>query len=229
MRNPVMRNGCARACFIILCLTLAPLSFPRAETESKRPGLLFAGVQAGYCPDNIKAFSGSCTHKEQLLDVFVGVRLHRHVAVQTTFVYHDDFDVDCDESPPVPASGSYTVHALEAGPGIQKYPYYTSEIDVIAEPLPAQWVVSLRVLAGYGWIWTKDIPMWLAGAGFAAGDERVRFVLDIRKHWFEVPCESVTYHYEDGVLVDRHAVSQDKNERPFAIMAGLELGIPWLK
>ena len=199
--------------------------------ETKRPGMLFAGIQVGYSPDNIGGFTRyGCFGKEQRAEWFLGARLRAYLAIRATHAFHDAFDVVCpveSPEPPIPQHGPYTRRLLEFGDDIQKHPYYASEIDLIAEPLPARWIASLRMLAGYGWIWRKDIPLWLAGVGIAAGNERVRFVCDIKKYWFEVPYERVTYLYQDGILVDRQVVSRCTNEHPLAIVAGVEFDIPW--
>jgi len=233
VKRTTERLAPASAHAVLVAALLVCLPAWEARGEVKKPGPLFGGLQVGYSPNKVSVFStGYCSREEQLAYGFVGVRLDRYLVVQTTFMYHDDFDVECAETsphPPIPAHGPYTASQRELEADIQGYPYYSSEIDLLAEPLPAQWAASFRVLAGYGWIWTKDIPMWLAGVGIAAGDERVRFVLDFKKYWFEVPHEIVAYHYQDGVLVERHAVSQHTNEHPLAVVAGVEFGIPWLK
>lgn len=215
-------------CTLAIALSLACVAASGARGEAKMPGPLFAGMRVGYVPGCVSMFS-DCTRREQLIDAFLGIRARRCLTVQSTLMYHGYSDADCRESPPIPTHGPYTWIGREFEAGVGRYPYYSSEINVIAEPLPAQWVASIRLLAGYGWIWTKDIPMWLAGGGIAAGNTRVRIVLDVKKYWFDVPYERVTYHYQDGVLVDGHAVPRHSNEHPYAIMAGLELGLPWFK
>jgi hypothetical protein len=228
-RSDAMLHGCA----IAIALSLVCFAASGARGETKMPGPLFVGVQGGYSPENIGAFSPSlCTKKELLYEGYVGVRILRHLAVRTVLVHHDDFDAVCAETPPeppIPQSGPYTVRRIEFGNDIARYPYYSSELDLVREPVSFRSIVSLRLLAGYGWIWTKDISFWTAGAGLAVGDERVRIIFDVKGSWFKVPYERVTYHYEDGVLVGRHAISQHTNEHPLAIIAGVEFGIPWFK
>jgi hypothetical protein len=220
---------CAGAlALIVVCLVSGALS---AETRSSAP--VFVGLRLGYVPDDIGAFSGRlCTRKEQLFEWVVGVRPIRMLALQADLAYHDDFDATCAveaPEPPVPEHGAFTRRAVEFADDIRKYPYYSSEIDLVAEPVSpglGRFPVSLRAIAGYGRIWTKDIPFWTAGVGFAYGTERVRFVADLRKCWFEVPYERVDNRYQDGVLVDREAIPQHTNEHPLAIAAGIELGVP---
>ncbi|MGD1049362.1 MAG: hypothetical protein ABR899_11495 [Candidatus Krumholzibacteriaceae bacterium] len=229
-RKTVRRNAALRRCAIVIGLSIVWFGASGARGEAMKPGPLFIGMQGGYLPENSTVFSeGECTRKELFGDWFLGVRVRPYLAVRASLVYHDGFDAVCPESPPLPPHGPYDWSRPEFGAGGDAYPYYSSEFDLVAEPLPARWPVSPRLLAGWGWIWKQDIPMWLAGVGLAAGSERVRLVLDVKKCWFEVPYEMVTYHYEDGVLAGRHAVSRRSREHPLAVMAGVEFGVPWFK
>jgi len=147
------------------------------------------------------------------------VRFSQVIALEGTVAYHWENAGECVEDP-VPATGPFertSMRATEAG-----YPFLSTDARLAFEPSNPSGYIWFRAFGGYGRMWSKEVGYWLAGSGVVFGGQ-LEALLDFEWNWFDLPTETVTQSYLDGVLIDEQTEVSDMSHSTFRIKAGLRL------
>jgi hypothetical protein len=147
-------------------------------------------------------------------------RFSRVVALEGSTALHWESGEDCVErDPPLPL-GPFERDVRDYPGG---YPFTTSDVRLAFEPSSPSGTTWFRAFGGWGYMWGKKIPYWLAGGGVVFGG-RIRFVLDAEWKWFDVPFDSITQSFLDAALISEEIT--DTGEDPhttFAVKLGFRL------
>ncbi len=92
------------------------------------------------------------------------------------------------------------------------YPFTTSDVRLAFEPSSPSGTTWFRAFGGWGYMWGKEIPYWLAGGGVVFGS-RIKFVLDAEWKWFDVPFDSITQSFLDGALISEEITGAGEESR----------------
>lgn len=121
--------------------------------------------------------------------------------------------------PPVPQEGPFERTLRDYPDG---YPFTTSDVRLAFEPSSPTGSTWFRAFGGRGFMWGKGIGYWLAGGGVVFGG-RMKFVLDAEWKWFDVPFDSTTQSFLDGVLISEEVGTGEESHNTFTIKLGFRL------
>ena len=149
-------------------------------------------------------------------------RFSRAVSVEgNTALHWESAGEDCENGlvPPVPQEGPFERTLRDYPDG---YPFTTSDVRLAFEPSSPSGSTWFRAFGGRGYMWGKEIGYWLAGGGVVFGS-RIRLVLDAEWKWFDVPFDSTTQSFLDGVLISEVEGTGEESHNTFAVKLGFRL------
>lgn len=149
-------------------------------------------------------------------------RFSRAVALEGSTAVHWEFAEDCVTilPPPDPLPPGPFERTLRDYP--DGYPFTTSDVRLAFEPSSPSGTTWFRAFGGWGYMWGKEMPYWLAGGGVVFGS-RIRFVLDAEWKWFDVPFDTTTQTFLDGVLISEEEGTGEESHSTFSVKLGFRL------
>lgn len=206
----------------LACVVLSSLGLAGGLHAQGARGLEIGGGLA-LTTNPVEALSGEICPADRTwaAEGRVAWRFSRAVALEGGTALHWENADQCVNGlvPPVPQQGPFERTLRDFPDG---YPFTTSDIRLAFEPSTPTGNTWLRVFGGWGHMWGKDIGYWLTGGGVVFG-RGIRFVLDAEWRWFDVPFESTTENFLDGILISSEEGSGKEPHNTFAVKLGFRL------
>jgi hypothetical protein len=208
----------------LACVAFAGLGLADGLHAQGTGGLEF-GVGLAMTTNPVEVLSGEICPADRTWasEGRIAWRFSRAVAIEGTTALHWEKAGDCVNGlvPPVPQVGPHERTLIDYPDG---YPFTTSDVRIAFEPSSPSGSTWFRLFGGRGQMWGKGIGYWLTGAGAVFGG-RMRFVLDAEWRWFDVPFDSTTESFQDGVLISQELGSGEESHSTFAVKLGVRFGL----
>lgn len=223
------RRGAARVVVLAAVAVVAMVESAPAQAEEEEGSSImrrmYVGAIAAPLFDAPPQFSEDLCSPERTTLSYgarLGFGFGPYFALEGGLSIHHEYADSCllpaDPAPP-PQNGMRTVRVYQEG--TRGYPFGSDEVRVIVRMHERPGRPSGRLLAGAGWLWSKDIGFLLAGGGLRYGGERLAGTLDVEQWWFDVPFIDVEEAYLGGQLVSQEQTPGEDSESPIVIRFGV--------